>query len=87
MFAFKLLITEKEKKKSKKRSLGEMQVKMKCEMEPSDELGKLDCKDWPLLFKVGLQIFFLELASNFLFLEDFNVFKEKYIFFIILELR
>lgn len=62
-----LIFPEKDKKKSKKKSLGEMQVKMKCEMEPSDELGKLDCKDWPLLFKVSLLIFFLGLDINFYF--------------------
>ncbi|OXU30917.1 hypothetical protein TSAR_001884 [Trichomalopsis sarcophagae] len=41
---------EKEKKKNKK-SLGEIQAKMKCQMEPSNDVGKLECKDWPLLFK------------------------------------
>ncbi|XP_034934367.1 H/ACA ribonucleoprotein complex subunit 4 [Chelonus insularis] len=42
---------EKAKKKSKKKSLGELQVAMKCEIEPSDAPTKLECKDWPLLFK------------------------------------
>lgn len=42
---------EKIKKKDKKRSLGEIQATMKCEIKPSDEEVKLDCKDWPLLFK------------------------------------
>ncbi|CAG5097313.1 Similar to Nop60B: H/ACA ribonucleoprotein complex subunit 4 (Drosophila melanogaster) [Cotesia congregata] len=42
---------EKAKKKSKKKSLGELQVAMDCKMEPSDIPEKLDCKDWPLLFK------------------------------------
>ncbi|XP_043274680.1 H/ACA ribonucleoprotein complex subunit 4 [Venturia canescens] len=42
---------EKTKKKGKKKSLGEIQTAMKCQMEPSDEITKLDCKDWPLLFK------------------------------------
>lgn len=42
---------EKEKKKSKRKSLGETQMKIKCEMEPSSEIPKLECKDWPLLFK------------------------------------
>ncbi|XP_057326332.1 H/ACA ribonucleoprotein complex subunit 4 isoform X1 [Microplitis mediator] len=42
---------EKAKKKSKKKSLGDIQVAMDCKMEPSDLPEKLDCKDWPLLFK------------------------------------
>lgn len=25
---------------------------MKCQLEPSDEIIKLEYKDWPLLFKV-----------------------------------
>lgn len=25
---------------------------MKCQLEPSDEIVKLEYKDWPLLFKV-----------------------------------
>lgn len=44
-----------QKKKSKSsKSLGEIQAKMKCQMEPSDGgvADKLECKDWPLLFKV-----------------------------------
>ncbi|KAK0179350.1 hypothetical protein PV327_005109 [Microctonus hyperodae] len=41
---------EKTKKKSKK-SLGEQQMAMKFEMEPSTKTTPLDCKDWPLLFK------------------------------------
>lgn len=41
---------EKSKKKSRK-SLGDQQVNMECKMEPSDAPSKLDCKDWPLLFK------------------------------------
>ncbi|KAK2575019.1 hypothetical protein KPH14_008766 [Odynerus spinipes] len=45
-------MAENEKvKKDKKKSLGEIQVAMKCEIEPSNEVVKLDCKDWPLLFK------------------------------------
>lgn len=35
----------------KKDSLGELQKKMKCELQPSNEEVKLECKDWPLLFK------------------------------------
>ncbi|XP_014487752.1 PREDICTED: H/ACA ribonucleoprotein complex subunit 4, partial [Dinoponera quadriceps] len=42
---------DKHKKKSKKKSLGELQRETKCEIEPSDEITKLDYKDWPLLFK------------------------------------
>ncbi|KAJ8672802.1 hypothetical protein QAD02_004062 [Eretmocerus hayati] len=42
---------EKEKKKNKSKALGDIQVKMKFEMEPSTGSVKLDCKDWPLLFK------------------------------------
>lgn len=45
--------TDKSKKKNKKKSLGEVQVEMKCQLEPSDELIKLEYKDWPLLFKVN----------------------------------
>uniref|UniRef100_A0A0C9RXQ3 Nop60B_0 protein n=1 Tax=Fopius arisanus TaxID=64838 RepID=A0A0C9RXQ3_9HYME len=41
---------DKKKKKSKK-SLGEAQVAMDCKMEPADGIVKLECKDWPLLFK------------------------------------
>ncbi|XP_076674771.1 dyskerin pseudouridine synthase 1 Nop60B [Andrena cerasifolii] len=43
--------TDKSKKKSKKKSLGEIQATMKCQVEPSDEPVKLEYKDWPLLFK------------------------------------
>ncbi|XP_076654113.1 dyskerin pseudouridine synthase 1 Nop60B [Halictus rubicundus] len=43
--------SDQSKKKSKKKSLGEMQVAMKCEIEPSDAVVKLEYKDWPLLFK------------------------------------
>lgn len=43
---------DKSKKKSKKKSLGEIQATMKCQLEPSDEIIKLEYKDWPLLFKV-----------------------------------
>ncbi|XP_015599322.1 H/ACA ribonucleoprotein complex subunit 4 [Cephus cinctus] len=46
-----VMFAEKAKKKNKKKSLGEIQVAMKCHVEPSDEIVKLDCKDWPLLFK------------------------------------
>ncbi|CAK9828088.1 H/ACA ribonucleoprotein complex subunit 4 [Anthophora retusa] len=42
---------DKSKKKSKKKSLGEIQATMKCQIEPSDEFVKLEYKDWPLLFK------------------------------------
>lgn len=42
---------EKSKKKDKKKSLGEMQVAMDCELKPSDEKVKLNCENWPLLFK------------------------------------
>ncbi|XP_058805138.1 H/ACA ribonucleoprotein complex subunit 4 [Phymastichus coffea] len=44
---------EKDKKKNKTKSLGEIQAKMKCQLEPSDvaKTMKLECKDWPLLFK------------------------------------
>ncbi|KAI4486870.1 hypothetical protein M0802_012270 [Mischocyttarus mexicanus] len=42
---------EKSKKKDKKKSLGEMQIAMDCELKPSDEEVKLDCENWPLLFK------------------------------------
>ena len=45
--------SEKEKKK-KIKDLGEIQAKMKCQMEPSSALPKLECKDWPLLFKVTI---------------------------------
>ncbi|XP_043253621.1 H/ACA ribonucleoprotein complex subunit 4 [Colletes gigas] len=43
--------SDKSKKKSKKKSLGEIQAAMKCQLEPSSELVKLEYKDWPLLFK------------------------------------
>ncbi|XP_034182233.1 dyskerin pseudouridine synthase 1 Nop60B [Osmia lignaria lignaria] len=43
--------SDKSKKKNKKKSLGEIQVEMKCQLEPSDESIKLEYKDWPLLFK------------------------------------
>jgi len=36
-----------------KKSLGELQKSTKCIIKPSDHLTKLECKDWPLLFKVG----------------------------------
>ncbi|XP_043577877.1 H/ACA ribonucleoprotein complex subunit 4 [Bombus pyrosoma] len=42
---------DKSKKKSKKKSLGEIQATMKCQLEPSNEIVKLEYKDWPLLFK------------------------------------
>ncbi|XP_043495973.1 H/ACA ribonucleoprotein complex subunit 4 [Polistes fuscatus] len=42
---------EKSKKKDKKKSLGEMQIAMDCELKPSDEKVKLNCENWPLLFK------------------------------------
>ncbi|XP_012056914.1 PREDICTED: H/ACA ribonucleoprotein complex subunit 4 [Atta cephalotes] len=42
---------EKNKKKDKKKSLGELQLATKCEIEPSKMEVKLECKDWPLLFK------------------------------------
>lgn len=42
---------EKTKKKKMKKSLGELQASMTCEITPSNEVVKLDCKDWPLLFK------------------------------------
>ncbi|XP_014215310.1 H/ACA ribonucleoprotein complex subunit 4 [Copidosoma floridanum] len=42
---------ENEKKKSKIKSIGEAQLKVKYEMQSSNEIPKLDCKDWPLLFK------------------------------------
>lgn len=41
---------DKSKKKNKP-SLGELQRKMKCEIEPSLVEVKLESKDWPLLFK------------------------------------
>ncbi|XP_066599694.1 H/ACA ribonucleoprotein complex subunit 4 [Prorops nasuta] len=44
-------MAEIEKKNNKQHLLGEAQLAMKCEMQPSDEDVKLDCKDWPLLFK------------------------------------
>jgi hypothetical protein len=50
---------EKQKNKNKNKSLGEIQVKMKCQMEPSSEITKLDCKDWPLLFKVFIYRYLL----------------------------
>lgn len=42
--------SDQSKKKSKK-SLGEIQATMKCQLEPSHEIVKLEYKDWPLLFK------------------------------------
>ncbi|XP_029161267.1 H/ACA ribonucleoprotein complex subunit 4 [Nylanderia fulva] len=42
---------DKSKKKKNKASLGEIQRTMKCEIEPSKVEVKLECKDWPLLFK------------------------------------
>ncbi|XP_043673039.1 H/ACA ribonucleoprotein complex subunit 4 [Vespula pensylvanica] len=42
---------EKIKKKDKKKSLGEIQAIMECEIKPSTEEVKLNCEDWPLLFK------------------------------------
>ncbi|XP_070160713.1 H/ACA ribonucleoprotein complex subunit 4 [Polyergus mexicanus] len=42
---------DKSKKKKNKPSLGEIQRTMKCEIVPSNEEVKLECKDWPLLFK------------------------------------
>ncbi|XP_003701715.1 dyskerin pseudouridine synthase 1 Nop60B [Megachile rotundata] len=38
-------------KKKNKKSLGEIQATMKCQLEPSEEIVKLEYKDWPLLFK------------------------------------
>ncbi|XP_076233207.1 dyskerin pseudouridine synthase 1 Nop60B [Calliopsis andreniformis] len=43
--------TDKIKKKNKKKSLGEIQATMKCQVEPSSDPIKLEYKDWPLLFK------------------------------------
>ncbi|KAG7196692.1 hypothetical protein KM043_016024 [Ampulex compressa] len=43
--------SDKSKKKSKKKSLGEIQATMKYQVEPSTDIVKLECKDWPLLFK------------------------------------
>ncbi|XP_053987398.1 H/ACA ribonucleoprotein complex subunit 4 [Hylaeus anthracinus] len=43
--------SDKSKKKSKKKSLGEIQATMKCQIEPSTDIVKLEYKDWPLLFK------------------------------------
>jgi len=43
--------------KMKDKSLGELQKSKKCIIEPSDGVTKLDCKDWPLLFKVGNLIY------------------------------
>lgn len=56
LFLYRILrhFADKHKKKSKKKSLGELQREIKCEIEPSDEITKLDCKDWPLLFKVKI---------------------------------
>jgi len=41
-----------------KKSLGELQKSTKCVIAPSDHLTKLECKDWPLLFKVGDLIYY-----------------------------
>ncbi|XP_046464856.1 H/ACA ribonucleoprotein complex subunit 4 [Neodiprion pinetum] len=43
--------TENEKRKDKKKSLGELQVAMKCQVEPSKAAVKLEYGNWPLLFK------------------------------------
>jgi len=44
--------TDKKKKKKSRKSLGELQVAAKCEIEPGTDTGvNLDAKDWPLLFK------------------------------------
>lgn len=47
-----IFLAEKSKKKDKKKSIGEMQLSTKCQIEPSNVEVKLECKDWPLLFKV-----------------------------------
>ncbi|XP_033339246.2 dyskerin pseudouridine synthase 1 Nop60B [Megalopta genalis] len=44
-------MAEDDKKKTKKKSLGEMQLEFKFEIEPSDAPVKMEHKDWPLLFK------------------------------------
>ncbi|KAL7301660.1 hypothetical protein TKK_0005663 [Trichogramma kaykai] len=48
-------VEKKKRKRSKAEdtmSLGEAQIKMKCHIEPSEGLPpKLECQDWPLLFK------------------------------------
>ncbi|XP_012282911.1 H/ACA ribonucleoprotein complex subunit 4 isoform X1 [Orussus abietinus] len=44
-------MAEVEKQKKSKKSLGDIQMGMKCLVEPSSGDVKLDCKDWPLLFK------------------------------------
>lgn len=33
-----------------------MQATMVCEMKPSTEEVKLNCEDWPLLFKVCVRL-------------------------------
>ncbi|XP_029663038.1 H/ACA ribonucleoprotein complex subunit 4-like [Formica exsecta] len=43
--------SKKNKNKKNKLSLGEIQRTMKCEIVPSNKEVKLECKDWPLLFK------------------------------------
>ncbi|KAL6260129.1 hypothetical protein P5V15_007666 [Pogonomyrmex californicus] len=42
---------ENSKKKDKKKPLGEIQLSMKCEIQPSDLPVKLKPENWPLLFK------------------------------------
>ncbi|XP_025601726.1 H/ACA ribonucleoprotein complex subunit 4 [Athalia rosae] len=43
--------TENGKQKDKNKTLGELQVAMKCQVEPSTAPVKLEVSDWPLLFK------------------------------------
>lgn len=57
MWIFYMLAEKEKKNKKKNENLGEIQAKMKCEMQPSSEVAKLDCKDWPLLFKVFILMF------------------------------
>ncbi|XP_078044787.1 dyskerin pseudouridine synthase 1 Nop60B [Augochlora pura] len=44
-------MAENDKKKNKKKSLGELQLEFKYEIKPSDEEVKIEHRDWPLLFK------------------------------------
>lgn len=57
-FYLVLTLTENENQKDDKKSLGDLQVAMKCQVEPSAAVVKLEFGDWPLLFKVCIFYFF-----------------------------
>lgn len=58
---------------------------MKCQLEPSDEIVKLEYKDWPLLFKVCDIKYIILLNLFYNLINFFVVDKIKYKLYIFLE--